>query len=155
MEPIGDMATRQLAKTMYRNGLFNKPENYGLVPSRVYMSVLPDKKYAYQQAPELALTSSSQEKAGSNTVYRKEVLAGTSDIFHELTYSAKQNVPDLALAPINQMPEIQTQPAESEPQEAGSNEKVKKEDLENIARDVYHILKRRLNRERERALGVI
>ncbi len=150
-----NLATRRFTKAMHRNGLFNKTENYGLVPSRVYMSVLPDKKYAYQQAPELALTSSSQEKAGSNTVYRKEVLAGTSDIFHELTYSAKQNVPDLAPAPINQMPDIQTQPAESEPQEAGSNEKVKKEDLENIARDVYHILKRRLNRERERALGVI
>jgi hypothetical protein len=56
---------------------------------------------------------------------------------------------------MSRISEILTQPAESEPQEAGSGEKVDKDDLENIARDVYHILKRRLSRERERALGVI
>jgi hypothetical protein len=69
-------------------------------------------------------------------------------------YSRKQNVPELERAAISRIPEIQTQPAEPEPQEAGSSE-MAKDDLENIARDVYHILKRRLARERERALGVI
>lgn len=150
-----NLATRRFTKAMYRNGLSSKTENYGFVPNREYMSALPDKKYAYQQAPELALPSLLQEKAGSNTVYRKEVLTGMSDIFPERTYSTKQNVPELALAPMNRIPEILTQPAESEPQEAGSSERVDKDDLENIARDVYHILKRRLSRERERALGVI
>jgi len=150
-----NLATQRFTNSIYQNGLSNKIENYRFAPGRGYMSVLPDKKYACQQAPEPALTSSFQEKSGSNTVYRKEMLTGASDIFNDPTYSTKRSVPELTLAPMNRVPEILTLPFESEPQEAGSNERVDKDDLENIARDVYHILKRRLSRERERALGVI
>jgi hypothetical protein len=127
---------------------------YDFAFNREDVSSYPNVKNAYQQPPELVLSSLLQEKAESNTSYRKEVLKGTPDIFPELMYSRKQNVPELERAAISRIPEIQTQPAEPEPQEAGSSE-MAKDDLENIARDVYHILKRRLARERERALGVI
>ena len=146
---------QQFAKSIYDTNVSNKTGDYGFVLNREYISSYPDVKYTYQQAPELAKTSLLQKKAESNTAYRKEVLTDTSDIFPELTYSRKQNVPELPLAPISRIPEIQTRPAESEPQGVENNERAAKDEVENIARDVYHILKRRLARERERALGVI
>ena len=66
-------------------------------------------------------------------------------------------MPELVLAPIGRPPQIQTVANEPEPleQPEESNERATQSELDEIARNVYHILKRRLARERERALGVI
>jgi hypothetical protein len=149
------LATQQFSRSIYHADPSTKTEISSFVPNRESISSYPDKNNIYQKSPELVLASFPQEKAEFNTVHRNEMLTDTSDIFTKPTYSREHNVPDLALAPISRIHEIQTKPAESEPQEAGSSEKVSKDELESITRDVYHILKRRLARERERALGVI
>jgi len=64
-------------------------------------------------------------------------------------------VPDLALAPAGRQAET-TSSTQSETRQA-SGESISEgatPEIDDIARDVYRILRRRLIRERERALGI-
>ncbi len=68
--------------------------------------------------------------------------------------AAPPAVPELALAAVGRPAEVAT-PARTtaETRVGAESEEVSAPDIDNIARDVYSILKRRLARERERAQG--
>jgi hypothetical protein len=62
-------------------------------------------------------------------------------------------MPELALAPVEQPAPAAATPPEAETKAREEAEEAATPDIDAIARDVYTILKRRLVREREQALG--
>ncbi|MFC1871825.1 hypothetical protein ACFLYF_05470, partial [Chloroflexota bacterium] len=70
-------------------------------------------------------------------------------------YYGSQPVPELALASVaNTSGGTSPKTSQAEPGADETGEIAVSPDIETIARDVYHILKRRLAREKERALGL-
>ena len=75
-------------------------------------------------------------------------------VFERETYYTSQPMPELALAPMEQLaPAASPTPPEAEAPVSEEAEGATTPDIDAIARDVYTILKRRLAREREQALG--
>ena len=101
---------------------------------------------------ELLLTPFASPTPSSMITSADESL---THVLQRTAYYGTQPVPELALAPIErQTEEVQSPPTRQEPQIENISGETPAPDIDNIARDVYRILKRRLTRERERALGL-
>lgn len=110
----------------------------------------PQHKDANQQL-ELMLTSIVGPKIGPKIINIERSLSTT---FGGTAYYESSPVPELALAPVGSSEAVSSPTAKTETQVENTTGEAATPDIDNIARDVYHILKRRIARERERALGL-
>jgi len=124
-------------------------ENYSFLRQRGKESSSP-RDITRQPALELLLTSVAGPGTGSKAT---DSGGSLSAILEGTAYYGSQSTPELALAPAG--------PAETVPPPPKRQTKIEEmtkettaPDIDTIARDVYSILKRRLTRERERALGL-
>jgi hypothetical protein len=101
---------------------------------------------------EPPLSSVAEPRAGVDTAHSEGLL---SAIFEGATYYGGQTTPELALAPVGRSPEaVSPTPPKGEATVEEESKERAAPDIDAIARDVYSVLKWRLKRERERALGL-
>ncbi len=101
---------------------------------------------------ELQLTSVASPTPSSKITSANESLP---HVLQRTAYYGSQPVQELALAPVERQTEgLQSPPVRQEPQTENISGETSAPDIDNIARDVYRILRLRLTRERERALGL-
>ena len=110
-------------------------------------------KDIHRPALELQLTSVASQTPSSKITRTNEPLP---HVLQRTAYYGSQPVPELALAPVErQTEELQSPPpTRQEPKTEDISGETSAPDIDNIALDVYRILRRRLTRERERALGL-
>jgi hypothetical protein len=109
-------------------------------------------KDIHRPALELLLTSVTSPTPSSKITSANESLP---HVLRRTAYYGSQPVQELALAPVErQTEELQSPPTRQEPKTENISGETSAPDIDNIARDVYRILRRRLTRERERALGL-
>ena len=127
-------------------------ENFGFLWNQDYEpSLLPDKE-TRQSVLEQLITSVATPGTGSNATHQEESLTA---IFEGTAYYGSQVAPELALAPVGRSTEaVSPPPPKPEVKEIEDTNELAAPDIDAIARDVYCILKRRLAREKERALGL-
>ena len=139
-------------------------ETYNLLRKEDHKSPQPQYKYTpgdkdttyyediHRPALELLLTSVASPTPSSKITSANESLP---HVLQRTAYYGSQPVPELALASVErQSEELQSPPTRQEPQTENISGETTAPDIDNIAHDVYRILRRRLTRERERALGL-
>jgi len=105
-----------------------------------------------RQQLELMLTSIAGPKIAVKTISHDWSLPPE---FEGRAFYGNQPAPELALAPVESQAEtVSAPPPKTETQVENITGEATAPDIDNIARDVYRILKRRLARERERAWGL-
>jgi len=106
----------------------------------------------HRPALELLLTSVASPTPSSKITSANESLP---HVLQRTAYYGSQPVQELALAPVeSQSKSLPPPPTKQEPKTENISGETPAPDIDNIARDVYRILRRRLTRERERALGL-
>ena len=113
---------------------------------------LPSFRHPVQRQPETQPVPGSREFEDEGSISEEDILSG---VRKGTGYYGSREVPELALAPAGRQAET-TPSAQSETrQTSGENmSEGATPEIDDIARDVYRILRRRLIRERERALGL-
>jgi hypothetical protein len=108
--------------------------------------------YGGHPPPGLTPTSIVEPGISSKAAGSGESLVA---MFGGMAYQESHPPPELALAPVGRYAEgVSSPPSRGEVEGEGGTKEVAAPDIDAIARDVYSILKRRLARERERALGL-
>ncbi len=131
----------------------NRSESYRFLWDQDFTSSPPRHKDARQPTSELLHMPSAKPRVGSkSSVSGESLLAAFPGTAY---YDGSQMMPELALAPADRPAEVSPPaPREAEARDRGETQETAAPDIDSIARDVYSILKRRLAREKERALGV-
>jgi len=124
-------------------------ENYSFLRQRGKESSSP-RDITRQPALELLLTSVAGPGTGSKAT---DSGGSLSAILEGTAYYGSQSTPELALAPAG-LAETVPPPPKRQTKIEEMTKETTAPDIDTIARDVYSILKRRLTRERERALGL-
>jgi hypothetical protein len=115
-----------------------------------YKPTLRDKS-THQPALELLLTSAASPAPGSKSTGGDELLQA---MFDRTAYYGSQPAPELALAPVESQARSAPPTARQETRTETTTREASAPDIDTIARNVYSLLRRRLARERERALGL-
>jgi len=127
----------------------DRSENYSFLRQRDKEPSSP-RDITRQPALELLLTSVTEPGTGAKATGSGVSLSAS---FEGAAYYGRQSTPELALAPA-----VPAETVPPSPKTQTKTEEITKEtttpDIDTIARDVYSILKRRLAREKERALGL-
>ena len=161
-EKIQDSMTLQ-SQQLFKSGtpapLSDTGKKYRFLRHQGHASPIPDSNYTRQLAPEMPLALPIQPRVENGSSYNEELLTDISEKIQVLPNSLKQHTPELSLAPVTGYTPVtaslQIDIAEQpEPGGIEIDEEMNKPDIDVIAEDVYRILKRRLNIERERKLGV-
>ena len=130
----------------------DRSESYSFLRNKGNEPSYSQYKDSRQPALELLLTSIAGPKASFNTTSRREPLPAT---FEGAAHYGSQPTPELALAPVGRTAETASTPSpRTEMETKSTTGEASAPDIDTIARDVYSLLKRRLARERERALGL-
>lgn len=144
---------QQLFRAKAYAPLSDRGESYRFPENQEYVTSSPGYKYTGQPVVDLPLVPTIQPEADLSQPSAEGLF---TDIYSATpAYSRNQNTPELALAPVRRAMETPSQPTVPEMGGEGGSENVVEPDIDAIARDVYQVLKQRLARERERALGVI
>ena len=132
-------------------GNVSEPEGLSYTP-RIRELWLPSSRHPVQRQPDTQPGFTGREFEDVGSLSEEGVLSG---VIQGAGYYGSRGVPDLALAPAGRQAET-TSSTQSETRQA-SGESISEgatPEIDDIARDVYRILRRRLIRERERALGI-
>ncbi len=142
---------QQLFRARAYAPLSDRGESYRFLKNQEYVTSSPGYKYTGQPRLNLSAVPSIQPEADLSQPGAQELF---TNIYNTTpAYSRNQNAPELALAPVRRAMETPSQPTLQEKQGEGGSEKVVEPDIDMIAQNVYRVLRRRLVRERERALG--
>ncbi len=131
----------------------NRSESYRFLWEQDFTPSPPRHKDARPPTLELLHMPSAKPRVGSkSSVSGESLLAAFSGTAF---YDGSQMMPELALAPAERPAEVAPPaPPRAEVRAGEDTKEAAAPDIDSIARDVYSILKRRLAREKERALGV-
>jgi len=125
-------------------------ESYDFLEKQGYEPFSPRYEEAHRLALELSPTSIVEPRTGSRSTVGGGSLRAA---FEGTAYYGSQRTPELALAPVRPVEAVSSPPPRAEAKAEEITEEATTPDIDAIAGDVYHILKRRLKTEKERAFG--
>ncbi|UCH43019.1 MAG: hypothetical protein JSW16_00300 [Dehalococcoidales bacterium] len=133
------------------SGDISEPEEPSQFPVKKELW-LPSSRPIVQRRPEMPPRFTEKESEGEGSISGEDIVSG---VIEGAGYYGHREVPELALAPAGRQAETTSAaPPETRQASAEGMAEGAAPEIDDIARDVYRILRRRLIRERERALGI-
>ncbi len=146
------LPAQKYSKSVDNAPSLHRTDNYSFLWNQDLEPTSLGHKDTHRPAPDLLLASVIGPKLGSKVAHGEGPLPVT---FERTAYYGSQPTPELALAPVEHPAEaVSPTSPKAEVKAEETTKEAAAPDIDTIARDVYHILKRRLARERERALGL-